>query len=107
MSRFKELSPQEKIDYAARYVIIHSIIYYELNESVISDKKFDKKSRALVRLMERYPEETENSEYYRAIYDFDGSTGFLLYGRLKKSQRKYLKHLAKHIIRLYNAERKS
>lgn len=102
--KFSEFTPQEKIDYAARYIILHSIIYYELNESVISDRQFDKKARALVKLMNRYPEETENSEYYRAIYDFDGSTGFLLYHRLKKSQRKYLRHIAKHIIHLYKAE---
>lgn len=106
MSKFKDLSPQEKVDYAARYVILHSIIYYELNESVISDKKFDKKSKSLVKLMEKYPEETENSEYYRAIYDFDGSTGFLLYSRLKKSQKRYLKHIAKHIIQLHNSDKR-
>ena len=99
--KFKELTPQEKIDYVARYIIVHSIIYYELNESVISDKLFDKKAAHLVKLMKKYPEETENSEYYRAIYDFDGSTGFLLYHRLKKSQRRYLKQIARHVIRLY------
>lgn len=99
--RFKDLTPEEKIDYAARFIIIHSIIYYELNESVISDKRFDKKAMALVRLMKKYPQATQNSEYYRAIYDFDGSTGFLLYGRLKKSQRKYLKQIARHVIWLY------
>lgn len=104
MPKFKELTPQEKVDYAARYIIIHSIIYYELNESVISDKKFDKKAAALVKLINKYPEEVENSEYYRAIYDFDGSTGFHLYSRLKKSQRKYLKKIARHIIRLYKQE---
>lgn len=102
MGKFKDLTPQEKIDWAARYVIIHSIIYYELNESVISDKMFDKKSAALVRLMQKYPEELENSEYYRAIYDFDGSTGFHLYERLKKSQRKRLKQYARFIIRLHH-----
>lgn len=103
--RFKDLTPREKIDYAARYIIIHSIIYYELNESVISDKKFDKKAMILVRLMRKYPKATQNSEYYRAIYDFDGSTGFLLYGRLKKSQKKYLKQIAGHIIKLYKQDR--
>lgn len=102
--RFKELSPQEKIDFAARYIILHSIIYYELNESVISDKKFDRKAALLVKLMNKYPEEVRNSEYYRAIYDFDGSTGFLLYGRLKKSQRRYLKKIARYVVALSKRE---
>ena len=106
MPRFKDLTPQEKIDYAARYIIIHSIIYYELNESIISDKKFDKKAAVLVKLINKYPEELENSQYYRAIYDFDGSTGFHLYSRLKKKQRKYLMHLAQYILSLYRAEQR-
>lgn len=104
MKTFKSLTPQEKIDFAARYVIVHSIIYYELNESVISDSKFDKKASALVKLMNKYPTETENSEYYRAVYDFDGSTGFHLYSRLKKSQRRYLKKIARNVLRLYKQE---
>lgn len=104
MPRFKELSPQDKIDYAARYIIIHSIIYYELGESVISDKKFDKKAAALVKLINKYPEEAENSEYYRVIHDFDGSTGFDLYHRLKKRQKRYLMHIAQHVLRLYKQE---
>ena len=99
--KFKDLSPQDKVDFAARYVIVHSIIYYDMDESVISDKKFDKKAAVLVELMKKYPEEVKNSEYYRVIYDFDGSTGFHLYSRLKKSQRKYLKQIARHVIRLY------
>lgn len=101
MPKFKDLTPQEKVDFAARYIIVHSIIYYELDESVISDKKFDKKAAVLVKLIKKYPEEVKNSEYYRAIYDFDGSTGFHLYSRLKKSQRRYLKQIARHVIRLY------
>lgn len=101
MPKFKDLTPQEKIDFAARYIIVHSIIYYELDESVISDKRFDKKASVLVKLMKKYPEEVQNSEYYRAIYDFDGSTGFHLYSRLKKSQRRYLKQIARYVIRMY------
>ena len=36
-----------KISYLQRQVIVHSLIYYELNESVISDKEFDDLSRQL------------------------------------------------------------
>ena len=99
--KFKDLSPQDKVDFAARYVIVHSIIYYKMDDSVISDKKFDKKSAVLLKLIKKYPEEFKNSEYYRAIYDFDGSTGFHLYSRLNKSQRRYLKQIARYVIRLY------
>lgn len=102
--KFKEMSPQDKVDFAARYIIVHSIIYYEMDESVISDKKFDKKAQALVRLINKYPEEVKNSEYFQAIHDFDGSTGFHLYHRLKKSQRRYLKQIAHHVIRCYKKD---
>ena len=99
--KFKDLSPQDKIDFAARYVIVHSIIYYKMDDSVISDKKFDKKAAVLVKLIKKYPEDVKNSEYYRAIYDFYGSTGFHLYSRLNTSQRRYLKQIARYVIRLY------
>ena len=102
--KFKEMSPQDKVDFAARYIIVHSIIYYEMDESVISDKKFDKKAQALVRLINKYPEEVKNSEYFQVIHDFDGSTGFHLYHRLKKSQRRYLKQIARHVIRCYKKD---
>lgn len=102
--KFKEMSPQDKVDFAARYIIVHSIIYYEMDESVISDKKFDKKAQALARLINKYPEEVKNSEYFQVIHDFDGSTGFHLYSRLKKSQRRYLKQIARHVIRCYKKD---
>ena len=86
--KFKDLSPQDKVDFAARYVIVHSIIYYKMDDSVISDKKFDKKAAVLVKLIKKYPEEVKNSEYH-------------LYSRLNKSQRRYLKQIARNVIRLY------
>lgn len=101
MARFKDFSPIEKIDYAARYIIIHSIIYYELHESVISDSKFDKKSAILVKLMKKYPKTTKKSPYYKAIHDFDGTTGFHLYYRLTKEEQKHHMMIARHVLYLY------
>lgn len=99
--KFKDLTPVEKIDFVARYIIIHSILYYEMDESIISDKKFDRKAQSLVSLMEKYPKSLKKSMYYNVIYDFDGSTGFHLYGRLTKSQKRYHKQIAYNVLKHY------
>lgn len=44
---------------------------------------------------------TQKKVDFAARYDFNGSTGFHIYSRLKKSQRKYHNQIARHVIRLY------
>lgn len=95
------LSDIEKISYLQRKIIICSIIYYEMNESIISDKQFDEEARQLVNLQKQNKKDLNKSEYYYCMKDFDGSTGFDLFGRLKKYDRVYLTHLAKYILKLY------
>ena len=84
-----------KISYLQRRIIIYSIMYYEHNESCVSDAYYDDISRQLVELQESCTkEEFEKSTYYYAMYDFDGSTGFDIPSRLTKKDREYLTQLA-------------
>lgn len=83
-----------KISYIQRHILVHSILYYELNKTIISDKDYDELSYQLVELMKAYPDEKTESQYWYCMYDFDGSTGFDLYNRLNKSDKRYLKNLA-------------
>lgn len=88
-------SDTTKISYLQRRIIIYSIMYYEHNESCVTDKEYDSISRQLVELQKRATrEEFEKSTYYYAMYDFDGSTGFDIPSRLNKKDREYLTHLA-------------
>lgn len=89
-----------KISYLQRRIIIYSIMYYELNESVVSDKEYDIISKQLVSMMnEATQDELEKTQYWYCMSDFDGSTGFDLYGKLSKKDREYLTILAKHILK--------
>ena len=88
-------SDSTKISYLQRRVIVYSIMYYEHNESCISDKEYDSISYQLVELQKKASKEDfEKSTYYYAMYDFDGSTGFDIPSRLTKKDREYLTHIA-------------
>ena len=70
-------SDATKISYLQRRIIVYSIMYYEQNESCVSDQYYDSISHQLVELQRTCdPAEFRRSTYYYAMYDFDGSTGF-------------------------------
>lgn len=107
-----------KISYLQRRIIIYSIMYYEHNESCISDKEYDSMSYQLVELQKNllYSQNQKrinnqnnatdspkvktqqkiasSTQYGYAMYDFDGTTGFDIPSRLTEKDRKYLTHLA-------------
>lgn len=88
-------SNSTKISYLQRRIIVYSIMYYEMNESCISDREYDSISYLLVELMKHSSkEECEASDYWYAMYDFDGSTGFDIPSRLTKYDRAYLTRIA-------------
>ena len=83
-----------------RWIIVHSILYYELNNSIVTDKLFDANAHQLVQMQSDFPEDAKESQYWYVFYDFDGTTGFDLYSRLNKHDKAYLRHLAEHVLRL-------
>lgn len=75
------------------------MMYYEFNESCVSDAYYDSLSKQLVKLQkETSLDEFKRSTYYYAMYDFDGSTGFNIPSRLTKEDREYLSKL---VIKIY------
>lgn len=66
----------ELINRRERQLLVHSFLYYQLNESIISDYTFDQWSKELVELKEKHPEEFKQSVYAKEFEDFDGSSGF-------------------------------
>lgn len=91
-----------KIEYLQRRIIIYSIMYYELNESCITDKDYDYLSNQLLLLMNNTNKSIlEKSQYYYCMYDYDGNTGYDLFSRLNKNDKDYLFNLANHILKLY------
>ena len=88
-------SDTTKISYLQRRIIVYSIMYYEHDESCVSDREYDSISHQLVALQKQASKEDwEKSTYYYAMHDFDGSTGFDIPSRLTKKDREYLTRLA-------------
>lgn len=67
----------ELIHRRRRQLIIHSIIYYRLGTSIITDAQWDGWARELVRLQSDHPQLSARVEYLQEEFiGFDGSTGF-------------------------------
>ena len=90
-----KLTTQEYIDFLQRFIILHSYIYYELDDNVISDREYDARAKELVRYKNEYPDLWESSEYYKQFGDdYNGSTGFTLYHDLDEKQKMTIRSIA-------------
>lgn len=72
----EELKIAERISQLRQMILIHSCIYYKLNDNIISDEKFDEFSRELVRLQNSYPDIAANVRYADEFKNWTGVTGF-------------------------------
>ena len=61
-----------------RQVLIHSIIYYEMNENIISDSQWSTWAKELDELQKTYPDIAKTCWYAEEFEDFDPSTGYSL-----------------------------
>ncbi len=71
---------EEKIRQRRLQILVHSYIYYELNQNIVSDATWMKWAKELVSLQASNPIESAAVEYAEQFKNFDGSTGaFFLY----------------------------
>lgn len=89
---------KDKVEFLQRKVILNSIIYYYLDNNLMSDLEYDILSRHLVELQNIYGD-VSDTQYGYVMKDFDGNTGFDLYERLNDSDKQYLRNLAEHMVR--------
>lgn len=66
----------ELINRRQRQILVHSFLYYQLNENIISDYTFDMWAKELAELMKNHHDLAKKSVYYEAFKEFEGSTGF-------------------------------
>ena len=93
-----------RASYLQRMIIVHSILYYQMNTSVISDGRFDRLSKQLIGLRSQMTaEEYRRAEYYYCFQDFDGNTGFDLYNKLVPKDREWLTKLAEIVLVSYKS----
>lgn len=98
-----KLSNLERCSVLQRKILLHSILYYELDKSIITDQQFDKMCKKLLTGI-KHTKDYQKSDYFYVFYDFDGSTGFDLYDRLEDDDKEYLTHIALNMYALYESE---
>ncbi|MDQ0976657.1 hypothetical protein QFZ31_006709 [Neobacillus niacini] len=59
-----------------RQILVHSFLYYQLNESIISDHTFDQWSKELAKWIKENPDQFKMTVYYDGFKEFDGSSGY-------------------------------
>ena len=59
-------------------ILVHSLIYYELDMNLVSDAQWAEWGVELVKLQKDHPKEAESVIFYEPFKDFDASTGYNL-----------------------------
>ena len=74
----QDLQIAEKIQQRRYQMLVHSCLYYHLNNNIISDKQWDEWARELRDLQNQYPEISKQVTLYEHFKDWDASTGAFL-----------------------------
>lgn len=93
----------ELINRRRNQLVIHSLIYYEFNDNIVSDAIYDKWSKELAELQAKYPSESAAAPLTEMFADFDGSTGYQLAARASDNQRQR----AESVLRYYLTHRRT
>lgn len=59
-------------------MLVHSYIYYEKDDNIVSDQQWSKWAVELAQLQKKYPDIAEQVEWADAFEDWDASTGAFL-----------------------------
>lgn len=86
----------ELINRRRQQILVHSCIYYRLNDNIISDYQYDMWSKELAELQRAYPEIAETVPLSDEFREFDGSTGYDLPIHMPRVVVKAQQLLAEH-----------
>lgn len=77
-------SDKLKCSFLQRVILIHSYLYYEANNSAITDREYDAIAKQLVTIQQKHTAQwiKKCTQYGYAFYDYDSTTGFDLWHRL-------------------------
>ena len=75
MTPNEHLSIAKLITRRRRQILVHSVIYYRLNDNIISDQQWSEWALELETLQNQYPEIAAICPLAEAFEDFDHSTG--------------------------------
>lgn len=98
----ERFSNVDKLSALQQWLIVHSYLYYCTDKQIVTDKMFDHDAYQLVDLMkECSQEELEASKWWYVMYDWDGTTGFHLYTRLKAEDQHWVAEEANFAYSVY------
>jgi len=98
-------SIKQKIEMLEKWLIIHSIIYYELNTNIVSDYMFDMNAKQLLEYKKQYLDIFKQSKWYYIFKDFRTS-GFYIFKKLKKEEQIKLLNEAQFLLKYINKKYK-
>ena len=65
-----------KISQRRRQILVHSYIYYEMDDSIVSDAQWSQWAKELVWLQQEFSDIAKDAPYSKEFDGFDASTGF-------------------------------
>lgn len=89
----------QELEHKQRQLIVHSFIYYELNDNIISDNVYDNLSLEVE--LRKDSDIWKQSKFYSVFKDWDSSTGMSLIKGRSKEYIQYTTHftnLAKDLL---------
>ena len=94
-------STVDKLESLSKWIIVHSMIYYNFDSSIVSDYAYDRNVKQFMSL-----DKTDHklSKYYYVMYDFTGHTGYHLSSRLNQSHYKEIYDICSQL--LYKSRKK-
>lgn len=93
------LTTTTKIELLQWWIVIHSILYYGHDTSLVEDRVFDMNEVQLAKMMKENPKEAAASKYAYAFEGFDGSTGFDIPSKLNKAHKKRATDIINFILK--------
>lgn len=93
------MSIADKIKQRRLQIIVHSYIYYAMDDNIVSDEIWSRWAHELVQLHKDYPEIAKTVIYHNEFKDFDGSTGFQFI------KIPWAKQKAEYLLRLHSKQK--
>lgn len=69
---------EEKINQRQRQLLVHSIIYYNLDDNIVDDYTWTKWAEELIELQSKYPKTARRQKYGEAFANFYVPSGYNL-----------------------------
>lgn len=66
----------ERITQRRKQILVHSVLYYRMDESIVPDHKWNEWARELASLQEQYPDIAAACPLAKEFEHFDPATGF-------------------------------